>query len=57
LLVICSLHRLLMVAARAGLLASRWVDWLLGPKAAIQATLAVSSESPPWYWFASTGIA
>ena len=41
LLVISSLHHLLMVAARAGLLASHWVDWLLGPMAAIQATLAV----------------
>jgi DNA-binding CsgD family transcriptional regulator len=41
LLVISSLHHLLMVAARAGLLASHWVDWLLGPIAAIQATLAV----------------
>lgn len=41
LLVISSLHHLLMVAARQGLLASHWVDWLLGPMAAIQATLAV----------------
>jgi DNA-binding CsgD family transcriptional regulator len=41
LLVIFSLHHLLMVAARAGLLASHWVDWLLGPIAAIQATLVV----------------
>ena len=41
LLVIASLHRLLLVAAHAGLLTSHWVDWLLGPLAAIQATLAV----------------
>lgn len=42
LLVFSSLHHLLVAAARAGLLASHWVDWLLGPIAAIQATLAVS---------------
>lgn len=41
LLVIALLHHLLLVAAHAGLLASRWVDWLLGPLAAVQATLAV----------------
>jgi DNA-binding CsgD family transcriptional regulator len=41
LLAIASLHHLLLVAAHVGLLASRWVDWLLGPLAAIQATLAV----------------
>jgi DNA-binding CsgD family transcriptional regulator len=41
LLMIALLHHLLMVAAHSGLLASRWVDWLLGPLAAIQATLAV----------------
>jgi len=41
LLAIASLHHLLMVAAHAGLLASHWVGWLLGPMAAIQATLAV----------------
>lgn len=41
LLVIASLHHLLMVAAHRGLLASHWIDWLLGPLAAIQATLAV----------------
>jgi DNA-binding CsgD family transcriptional regulator len=41
LLVISSLHRLLMVAARAGLISSHWADWLLGPIAAIEATLAV----------------
>ena len=41
LLAIASLHRLLLVASHAGLLASHWVDWLLGPMAATQATLAV----------------
>jgi DNA-binding CsgD family transcriptional regulator len=41
LLVFSSLHHLLLAAARAGLLASHWVDWLLGPIAALQATLAV----------------
>lgn len=41
LLMIASLHHLLMVAAHSGLLASRWADWLLGPLAAIQATLVV----------------
>ncbi len=41
LLAIASLHHLLMVAAHIGLLASQWVDVLLGPMAAIQATLAV----------------
>jgi DNA-binding CsgD family transcriptional regulator len=41
LLALASLHRLLLVAAHVGLLASHWVDWLLGPLAAIQATLAV----------------
>src|SRR5215467_8227734 len=41
LLAIASLHHLLLVAAHVGLLASHWVDWLLGPLAAIQATLAV----------------
>jgi DNA-binding CsgD family transcriptional regulator len=41
LLAIASLHHLLLVAAHAGLLASHWVGWLLGPIAAIQATLAV----------------
>jgi hypothetical protein len=41
LLMIASLHHLLMVAAHSGLLASHWADWLLGPLAAIQATLAV----------------
>jgi len=40
LLAIASLHHLLMVAAHVGLLAPQWVDWLLGPLAAIQATLA-----------------
>jgi len=40
-LAIASLHHLLLVAAHIGLLASHWVDWLLGPLAAIQATLAV----------------
>jgi DNA-binding CsgD family transcriptional regulator/type IV secretory pathway VirB2 component (pilin) len=32
---------LLMMAAHSGLLASHWADWLLGPLAAIQATLVV----------------
>ena len=41
LLAIASLHHLLLVAAHGGLLASHWVDWLLGPMAAIQASLAV----------------
>ena len=41
LLVFSSLHHLLLAAARAGLLPSHWVDWLLGPIAALQATLAV----------------
>jgi DNA-binding CsgD family transcriptional regulator len=41
LLGIASLHHLLMVAAHTGLLATHWGDWLLGPLAAIQATLAV----------------
>jgi DNA-binding CsgD family transcriptional regulator len=41
LLVIASLHHMLMVAAHMGLLASHWVDLLLGPLAAVQATLAV----------------
>jgi len=41
LLAIASLHHLLLVAAHAGLLASHWADWLLGPIAAIQGTLAV----------------
>ena len=41
LLMIASLHHLLMVAAHGGLLASHWADWLLGPLAAIQATLVV----------------
>jgi DNA-binding CsgD family transcriptional regulator len=41
LLAIASLHHLLLVAAHVGLLASHWVDWLLGPLAAVQATLAV----------------
>lgn len=41
LLVIASLTRLLLVAAHTGVLASHWIDWLLGPMAAIQATLAV----------------
>ncbi len=41
LLVFSSLHHLLVAAARAGLLPSHWVDWLLGPIAALQATLAV----------------
>lgn len=41
LLVIASLTRLLLVAAHTGMLASHWIDWLLGPMAAIQATLAV----------------
>lgn len=40
-LAIASLHHLLMVAAHLGLLASHWMGWLLGPIAAIQATLAV----------------
>jgi len=40
LLMIASLYHLLMVAAHTGLLASHWADWLLGPLAAIQATLA-----------------
>ena len=41
LLAIALLHHLLLVAAHAGLLASHWADWLLGPLAAIQATFAV----------------
>jgi DNA-binding CsgD family transcriptional regulator len=41
LLAVSSLRYLLMAAARAGLLAFHWVDWLLGPIAAIEATLAV----------------
>jgi DNA-binding CsgD family transcriptional regulator len=41
LLVIASLHHMLMVAAHTGLLASHWADLLLGPLAAVQATLAV----------------
>ena len=41
LLMMASLHHLLMVAAHSGLLASHWADWLLGPLAAIQATLVV----------------
>jgi DNA-binding CsgD family transcriptional regulator len=41
LLALASLHRLLLVAAHVGLLASHWAGWLLGPIAAIQATLAV----------------
>lgn len=41
LLVIALLHHLLLVAAHVGLLGSQWVDWLLGPLAAVQATLAV----------------
>jgi len=41
LLVFSSLHHLLVAAARAGLLPSQWADWLLGPIAATQATLAV----------------
>ena len=41
LLVFSSLHHLLLAAVRAGLLPSHWVDWLLGPIAALQATLAV----------------
>jgi DNA-binding CsgD family transcriptional regulator len=41
LLVFSSLHHLSVAAARAGLLPSHWVDWLLGPIAALQATLAV----------------
>src|SRR5690349_20017293 len=41
LLVFSSLHHLLLAAARAGLLSDHWVDWLLGPEAAFQATLAV----------------
>jgi DNA-binding CsgD family transcriptional regulator len=41
LLAIASLHRLLLVAAHGGLLPSHWAGWLLGPMAAIQATLAV----------------
>ena len=41
LLAIASLHHLLLVAAHGGLVAPDWVDWLLGPWAAIQATLAV----------------
>jgi DNA-binding CsgD family transcriptional regulator len=40
LVVIASLHHLLLVAAHVGLLASHWADWLFGPLAAIQATLA-----------------
>jgi DNA-binding CsgD family transcriptional regulator len=40
-LVFSSLRHLLVAAARAGLLAAHWVDWLLGPIAAIEATLAV----------------
>jgi len=41
LLVFSSLHHLLLAAIRADLLPSHWVDWLLGPIAALQATLAV----------------
>jgi DNA-binding CsgD family transcriptional regulator len=41
LLAVASLHYFLMMAAYMGLLASHWVGWLLGPMAAIQATLAV----------------
>jgi len=41
LLVFSSLHDLSLAAARAGLLPSHWVDWLRGPIAALQATLAV----------------
>ena len=41
LLAIASLHHILLEAAHMGLLASVWVGWLLGPIAAIQATLAV----------------
>src|SRR5215467_10808583 len=41
LLMFSSLHYLSLAAARAGLLPSHWVDWLLGPIAALQATLAV----------------
>jgi DNA-binding CsgD family transcriptional regulator len=41
LLATSSLHCLLVVAARAGLLSSHWADWLLGPMAAIEATLGV----------------
>jgi hypothetical protein len=55
--VISSLHHLVLVAARAGLLASHWADWLLGPMAAIQATLPSWSESLPWYRLAGAGIA
>lgn len=40
-LVFSSLHHLLGAAARAGLLASHWADWLLAPIAAVEATLAV----------------
>jgi DNA-binding CsgD family transcriptional regulator len=42
LLVIASLHHLLIVAAHRDLLPPRWTGWLLGPLAAIQATLAVA---------------
>jgi DNA-binding CsgD family transcriptional regulator len=41
LLAFSSVRRLLVAAARAGLLAAHWVDWLLGPIAAFEATLAV----------------
>jgi DNA-binding CsgD family transcriptional regulator len=41
LLTIASLHHLLMVAIHSGLLVSHWANWLLGPLAVIQATLAV----------------
>lgn len=41
LLAIASLHHVLLEAAHVGLLASGWVGWLLGPIAAIQASLAV----------------
>jgi DNA-binding CsgD family transcriptional regulator len=41
LLALSSLHHLLIVAAHKHLLAPPWLDWLLGPLAAIQATLCV----------------
>lgn len=41
LLAISSLHHLLIVAAHRHLVASHWLDWLLGPLAVIQATLSV----------------
>jgi DNA-binding CsgD family transcriptional regulator len=41
LLAVSSLHHLLIVAAHRHLVASVWLDWLLGPLAAVQATFSV----------------